>query len=452
MEEIIKKQRKFFVEGRTKEISFRKEMLNRLLLGITDYETQFYNALQKDLHKSEYEAYLTEIQMVKSEIKAALKNLKRWSKPERVKTPITHFPASSRIYHEPYGTVLILSPWNYPFQLALAPAVGAIAAGNTVVLKTSKSSSATSAVIRKMVSEYFKEEYFYAVPEETDYDSILKGRYDMIFFTGSERVGKIVMEAASKFVTPVVLELGGKSPCIVEKTANLAVAARRIVWGKFLNAGQTCVAPDYLLVERPVKEKLLPLLKAEIQNLYGDALKNPDYPRIINEHHFKHLISYLENAKNKIGGEYDAKSLRIEPTLLPDSDFSVPAMQEEIFGPILPVISFDDLDDVIAALQEKPRPLACYLFTENREVSEKVLKALPFGGGCVNDTVMHLANHHLPFGGFGSSGMGNYHGRHSFETFSHQKGVLMSKTFADMPFRYPPYTEKKLKTVRKITR
>ena len=452
MEKILSRQREFFNTGKTKDISFRKEMLNRLLEGIYQYESKIYAALKQDLNKSEGEAYLTEIQMVTTEIKTAVKHLKSWAKPQRVKTPISQFPASGKIYYEPYGTVLILSPWNYPFQLALAPVVGALAAGNTVILKTSKSSPQVSCVIRRMLEEYFSEEYLYVVPEETEYHEILAQHYDMIFFTGSERVGKIVMEAASKFVTPVVLELGGKSPCIVEKTANLLLAARRIAWGKFLNAGQTCVAPDYLLVERCVADELISLLKTQIHQMYGNALENPDYPKIINRRHFDRLVGYLDAEQEIFGGRYDVSKLRIEPTLLLSATDKSSAMQEEIFGPILPVIVFDNLDEVLSSLQNKPRPLACYLFTQSRQTESKVLHTLSFGGGCVNDTVIHLANHYLPFGGLGSSGMGSYHGKHSFVTFSHQKGILHAKSFCDIPFRYPPYTEKKLKLIKKITK
>jgi aldehyde dehydrogenase (NAD+) len=450
MKQILERQKDFFNSGKTKNISFRIAMLRKLGQAIKEREIILFRALKQDLNKSEYEAYLSELQMVYSEIDTAIRHLKTWSKPRRVKTPITHFPASSWVYYEPYGTVLILAPWNYPFQLGLVPLVGAIAAGNCVVIKPSRSSPAVSKAIRDMIGEIWNSRYVYCIEPDVPYDTVLNQRYDMIFFTGSERVGKIVMEAASHHLTPVVLELGGKSPCIVDRTADLQLAARRIAWGKFLNAGQTCVAPDYLLIDHSVEERFLECFRQTVKRMYGNALENPDYPKIINQTHFDRLVRYIDATDSKYGGTYDRESQKIAPTLFYHSGWDSDIMKEEIFGPILPVISYRKLEDALKMIQSRPKPLACYLFSEDRRTVKTVLSRCTFGGGCINDVVMHLANHYLPFGGIGNSGMGNYHGKYSFETFSHHKGVLWSGTKMDLPFRYPPYQLERLKTLRKM--
>ncbi|WP_229423248.1 aldehyde dehydrogenase [Massiliimalia timonensis] len=452
MNQLVQKQHDFFMTNCTKEESFRRKSLENLLQAIEKREPELYEALKQDLNKSEYEGYLTEVQIVKQEIKTALKSLHRWCKPKRVKTPVTHFPASSRVYREPFGVTLILSPWNYPFQLAMVPLVGAIAGGNCAVLKSSKSSPAVSGVIRRMLEDAFPEEYISCAPDEASYDEILAQKYDLIFFTGSERVGKIVMEAASKHLTPVVLELGGKSPCIVDKSAAIELAAKRIAWGKFLNAGQTCVAPDYVLVDQSVKKAFVSELQYQVKELYGHALENPDYPKVVNRHHFDRLTGYIKERDNVIGGASDEKTNRIEPTIFCDASWDEPAMQEEIFGPVLPVIAYDDPQQMIASIKARSKPLALYLFTKDRTFVQKIMKEVSFGGGCVNDVVMHLANHHLPFGGVGNSGMGQYHGDYSFEAFTHVKGVLWAKSYLDMPFRYPPYRESMFRWVKRLTK
>lgn len=450
MKNIVEAQRDFWNTGKTKSIAFRKDMLKRLRSAILKNEQAIYQALYQDLHKSETESYLTEVQIVLQEIDCAIKHVHNWQKPKRVGTPLSHFPSSSYIYREPFGNVLILSPWNYPFQLALAPLVGAIAGGNCVVIKASKSSPHVSLLIEKMMEEVFPRNYICCISDEYSYEDILEQKYDLIFFTGSERVGKIVMEAASHHVTPVVLELGGKSPCIVDKSADVALAARRLSWGKYLNAGQTCVAPDYVLIEQSIKEQFLSELAKQIEVMYGDALRNEQYTHIISKHHFDRLTALIEAEDKKLGGAYDSDTLCIAPTVFTNASFADAVMQEEIFGPILPVISYTNLEDVVANLKNRPRPLAFYLFCNDVQRTESLIEQLSFGGGCINDVIMHLANHHLPFGGVGSSGMGNYHGKFSFDTFTRPKSVLKGKSILDIPLRYPPYTKKKLDLVKKI--
>lgn len=451
MEKILEKQRRFYNTNTTKSIAFRKEMLIKLYEGIVKEEKALYEALQKDLNKSKSEAYLTEIQIVLCEIKTALKHIARWQRREKVRTPITNFPAASYCYRDPYGSVLILSPWNFPFQLAAAPLVGAIAGGNCAVVKVSRSSPNVSLVLKKIIENIFLPEYIFCLSDEYSYDEVLQEKYDLIFFTGSPSVGRTVMEAASKHLTPVILELGGKSPCIVDKTANISLAAKRIAWGKFLNAGQTCVAPDYVLIHKSIQEKFTKRLLAEINMLYQEALKNPDYPKIVNRHHFNRLVGLIDREQHKIGGKNNLSALCIEPTIFTNATFEDEIMQEEIFGPILPMIAYEQIDEAIGILKNKEKPLALYLFSKDRKLIQNVMQTVSFGGGCVNDVIMHLANHHLPFGGVGNSGMGSYHGKYSFESFTRKKGVIMGKNILDMPFRYPPYSEKKLKLIRKIT-
>ncbi|MEG1741526.1 MAG: aldehyde dehydrogenase [Acetivibrio sp.] len=451
MNEILNRQREFYDSNQTKDMAYRKKMLRKLQRVITKNEPLIYQALRGDLNKSEAESYLTEVQVVQTEITSALKHMERWQRPKRVRTPITHFPASSYVYREPYGVVLILSPWNYPFQLAMAPLVGAVAAGNCVILKVSKSSGEVSKVVEKIIKETFEERHVICLPQGTSYDEILNQRYDFIFFTGSETVGKKVMEAASRHVTPLVLELGGKSPCIIEKSGDIKLAAKRLAWGKFLNAGQTCVAPDYVLVDASIKDAFIIELQKKIEEMYGNALENKDYPKIINKHHFERLLGLIDGETEKVGGRREEKSRKIEPTLFINAAFEDEIMKEEIFGPILPIISYENLKDVIKILKEKPKSLAFYIFSRNPKLVENIINTVEFGGGCVNDVIMHLANHYLPFGGLGSSGMGNYHGKYSFATFTHEKAVLKSKGFPDICLRYPPYTQKQLKMLRKIT-
>lgn len=446
----LEKQREFFRTGQTKKTAFRKQQLMKLYHVIKENETNLESALYDDLHKCETESFLTEIQVVTNEIKIAFKNLEHWQKPKKTGTTLAHFPATSRIYHDPYGVVLILAPWNYPVHLALAPLVGAIAGGNCCMLKLSKNTPKTAEVIRKIISETFPEKYIYCYEQGASYDEILLQKYDFIFFTGSEKIGKVVMEAASKYVTPLVLELGGKSPCIIEKTADLKLAAKRLAWGKYLNAGQTCVAPDYVLIDESIKLQFIAELELQIQILYQDALHNPNYTHIVNEHHFQRLTSFIADEKCIKGGRSDAISRCIEPTIFLNASFDDPIMQEEIFGPILPIISYQKLDDIIYEIQKKPSPLALYLFTKDMEIKGKVFGSISFGGGCLNDVVMHLVNHKIPFGGVGNSGIGNYHGHFSFETFTRKKGIVEDSGRINLNLRYPPYSKKKLNLLRKL--
>lgn len=450
LSKVVQSQRDFFQTNETKSIDFRKKQLCRLSEAIHEYMPEIYQALQKDLNKSEYEACLLEVEPVLNEIKEALKNLHQWACPGKKKAVRQVWGAKSFTLHEPYGVALILSPWNYPFQLALSPAVAAIAAGNCIVLKTSRSSSHTSDVISRMIRTNFEAYYFYVVEEGNTYDAILKEKYDYIFFTGSARVGRIVMRQASENLTPLTLELGGKSPCIVEKSANIQEAARRIIWGKLINAGQTCVAPDFVLVDEEIREALLEAMEKQIEELYGDPLSNPDYPKIINLHHYMRLKRLIEREERVIGGQKDEERLKIAPAILPQATFQSESMKEEIFGPVLPVIGYAQIDAVLEELKNRPKPLACYIFTKNLKFAEKIIYEYSYGGGCINDCIIHLANPHLPFGGVGTSGMGRYHGYYGFCTFSHEKAIMQSKKlFADR-FRFPPFTEKKLAALRKV--
>lgn len=451
-------QREFFFSGATRPTEFRKDALKKLLASIRRHEDEILDALHTDLGKAPMEGFLTETMIVKQEIQYALRYLSRWVRPRRAATPLVHFPASSRIYNDPLGVVLILAPWNYPFQLCLAPLVAAIAAGNCAVIKSSRLSGATGAAIQKVIAEAFPPEYVACVDSSIDTnDDILAERYDHILFTGSEYVGKIVMAAAARNLTPVTLELGGKSPCIVDSTANVELSAKRIVWGKWLNAGQTCVAPDFILAHRQVKEPLIEALKKYIVQFYGeDPANNPDFPKIVNRHHFERLANLLpgpeEAEKVRFGGILNERTGRIAPTLLDSATFESRIMREEIFGPILPIIEYESTDEILRTLLQKPTPLALYIFTKNQELARHVTGTLRFGGGCVNDTVVHQANHHLPFGGVGASGMGAYHGRTGFETFSHRKGVLTKSLLFDFPVRYPPYLDRLFRLLRKIFR
>lgn len=450
IESIVLSQKNYFHSNATKDISFRKQNLGKLLNAILEHETDIYNALKLDLNKSESESYLTEVSMVTGALKNAINSIDSWTKPIKKHTPISLFPAKSYIVREPYGVVLILSPWNYPFGLCLTPLIGAIAAGNCAVVKTSGSSAHTSAVIEQIINTTFDSKYIYAVNETASYDDILSSTYDYIFFTGSERVGRIIMRSASETLTPVSLELGGKSPCIIDKSADVDLAAKRIIWGKLLNAGQTCVAPDYVVIPNDLKESFIDSAQKYIHQFMPNALDNEDYPKIINLHHFVRLSNAIENERNVIGGKINEKTFQIAPALFPEATFTSDIMKDEIFGPILPIIEYTDLDDVIDKIKHRPKPLACYIFGKDNDFIQKVVTEVSFGGGCVNDTVMHLVNENLPFGGVGNSGMGNYHGKHSFDTFSHEKSILLNHSRLDIPLRYPPYTEKKLKNLRKL--
>lgn len=447
IESIVSAQHNYFHSNITKDISFRHDALKNLLTAIKENETAIYNALQKDLGKSETESYMTEVGLVISAIRNAMSNLDKWNRPIRCKTPLTHFPAKSYIYKEPYGVVLIMSPWNYPFFLTMSPLIGAIAAGNCAIVKTSRSSVHTSEIIYTILNNTFSSNYIRVLDTQEDYSEILSCRYDYIFFTGSERVGRIVMRHASENLTPVTLELGGKSPCIIDRSANLKLAAKRIAWGKILNAGQTCVAPDYVVIPSDMKDRFVSYLQEYFHQFLNSS--NDNYARIINLHHFIRLKNLINKTTAVLGGKIDEKTFHIEPAVFTEATFDDDIMKNEIFGPILPIIEYNDLDSVLDIIKRRPKPLACYIFGRNREFQRKVNSTLSFGGGCINDTVMHVANEHLPFGGVGSSGMGNYHGRHSFDTFSHEKSLLVNG-FLDFPFRYSPYSDKKKRTVKNM--
>lgn len=449
--QLLKRQKTYFKSGATKSVGFRIHQLETLKKLLNEHEEEFNKAVYEDFRKPEMETYATELGILHNEISYTIKKLKKWAKPQRVSQALVNFPSKNYTVAEPYGAVLIIAPWNYPIQLALLPMVGAIAAGNTVVVKPSEITSNTSAAIHRILGKWFKEE-FVAVAEggvETNKE-LLAQDFDYIFFTGSTRVGKIVMEAAAKNLTPVTLELGGKSPCIVDKTVDLKTAAKRIVWGKFLNAGQTCVAPDYVLIESSVKMKFLEYVKESIREFYGVNPKlSPDYPRIVNEDHFDRLKGYLDEGAIFSGGKFDREDCYLEPTVLTDIEANAKVMEEEIFGPILPVIPFEDIPEAVQFINARPKPLALYVFTKDTHTEEMIMNACSFGGGAVNDVVAHLGNHHLPFGGVGNSGMGVYHGKASFDTFSHTKSIMKKPLWLDVPFRYAPY-KGKLKWIKKV--
>ncbi|MFD0590087.1 aldehyde dehydrogenase [Paenibacillus sp. GCM10027627] len=456
--EMLEEHRNYFRQGMTVSAAFRLEQLGKLKRAIIRYEGDLIEALHRDLRKSEAEAYGSEIGLVLNSISYTMKQLSKWMKPRKVKTPIQLFGTKSRIMAEPYGTVLIIGPFNYPVQLVLEPLVGAIAAGNCAVIKPSESSRHVSAVINRMISDTFDSAYIRVVEGEKEATSaLIHSPFDYIFFTGSTGVGKIVMEAASKNLVPVTLELGGKSPVIVDRTANLELAAKRIAWGKCMNAGQTCIAPDYMLVHEEVKEAFVQKLVETIKTFYGeDPMKSPDYGRIINERQFDRLAAILEADAREIvhGGGVDRLDLYIEPTLIEvgraiDVKVGGAAMEDELFGPLLPIITYENLNDAIRFVQNRPKPLALYLFSEDKAIQERVMGTLSFGGGCVNDTLSHIINHHLPFGGVGSSGIGGYHGKHSFDLFSHHKSVLQRSTRFETGILFPPY-KGKLKWIRKV--
>jgi aldehyde dehydrogenase (NAD+) len=440
--DIIQGQRQFFATGTTKDLAFRTSSLQRLKQAILDSQTAIVEAVKADLNRPEYEAYF-EIASI-AEINFALKHIKSWVKPQKVPAPIDQFPAAAQIYPEPLGVVLIVGPWNYPFQLMISPLVGAIAAGNCAVLKPSEIAANTSRAVTDLIQKTFDPAYIAVVEGGVETSQqLLAEKFDRIFFTGGTKVGKIVMEAAAKNLTPVTLELGGKSPCIVEADINLEHAARRIVWGKFLNAGQTCIAPDYLLAHRSVKKDLLEGIKACIREFYGDdPAKSPDYGRIINARQFDRLAGLLGEGTVIAGGQTNRDELYIAPTVIDGASWDAPVMEDEIFGPILPVFEYTDLTEAIAKVNERPKPLALYLFSKDKQKQERVLRETSSGGVCINDTVMQVAVTELPFGGVGNSGIGSYHGKASFDTFSHYKSVLRKSFLLDLKWRYAPYQGK----------
>lgn len=449
-EEILVQQREFFQAQKTKNLSFRKMYLEKLKEVIQKNEDLLYEAIFADFGKSRFDTFTTEISFVLKDIDYFLNNLKSLSRPTNARTNLANQFGSSKIYPEPLGCTLVIGAWNYPYQLSLSPMVAALAAGNTCMVKPSEVAVNTMNAMAKIINENFPPEYLYVaeggVEEITE---ILKLKFDKIFFTGSTNVGKIVYEAAAKHLTPVVLELGGKSPAIVTFSANFEVAAKRIVWGKFLNGGQTCVAPDYILVDEKVKDSFLDSLKSYIEQFkYENG--SPQYTRIINDKNFNRLLGLIDSDKVFYGGKSDASARYIEPTLLDRVTWDDKVMQEEIFGPILPVLTFKNFNEALLQVAQGEKPLAAYLFTSDSDEQEKFISKISFGGGCINDVVMHLSNDYLPFGGVGHSGFGNYHGKYGFEAFSHQKSILKRVTWGEPDFKYPPYTDKKLSWIKKL--
>ncbi|MFB2838705.1 aldehyde dehydrogenase [Floridanema evergladense] len=442
-QEILQQQRQFFSTGKTKDIAFRLTQLKNLKQAILDNKDEIIDALKADFNKPIFESYLTEIGVIK-EIDYAIKNLKNWSKPKKVATPLEQLPGSAFIYPEPLGVVLIISPWNYPFYLVISPLVGAIAAGNCVIIKPSEISHHTSGVIAKIMQKTFQSDYISVVEGGVEASQqLLQQKFDHIFFTGGTAIGKIVMEAAAKNLTPVTLELGGKSPCIIDSDINIETTARRIVWGKFLNAGQTCIAPDYLLVNQTIKKPLVDSIKNCLEEFYGDdPEKSPDFGRIINQKQFNRLVELLKSGEIIVGGKTNSETRYIAPTLIDKVSLDTPIMQEEIFGPILPVLEYEKLEEAIAIVNNQPKPLALYFFSKNQEYQQKILQTTSSGGVCINDTVMQIAVTELPFGGVGNSGIGSYHGKASFDTFSHRKSVLKKSFLLDFKIRYAPYLGK----------
>jgi aldehyde dehydrogenase (NAD+) len=447
--EILKSHREFFSSGKTMELDFRLECLKKLRETIVKHEQEILAALHQDLRKSEFEAYGTEVGMVLGELRLFQKKLRKWSAPAKVSTSILNFPASGRVYPEPYGSTLIISPWNYPFLLLFLPLIGAIAAGNCVVLKPSEHSPATSAISEKIIKEVFAPEHvniFTGGPEVSE--ALLDEKFDYIFYTGSTEVGKIVMQKAAKNLTPVTLELGGKSPCIITPDTDIDLSAKRLAWGKYLNAGQTCVCPDYLLIPPEIKQPFMERMKFYVNTFFGDNPQNsPDFPRIINQKHFERLKSLMQEADIFFGGQTDENDLYIAPTMVNNVSLDSLLMQEEIFGPILPVLEYKDLPEALNLINSRPKPLALYIFSKNRQLIDKIIRQTSSGGVCVNDTITHLANDSMPFGGVGESGMGGYHGKHSFDTFTHYKPVMFRSTMFDVKTRYAPYLDK-LKIVK----
>lgn len=450
--ELVERQRTHFMSHATMDVASRRAALARLRAAVQAHEADIARALREDLGKSADESYMCETGLSLSEIRYQERHVSRWARPHLRATDLANAVATSRVERVPYGVTLIMAPWNYPFLLTLEPLAGALAAGNTVVVKPSAYAPASSAVLRQICEEAFEPELVSVVEGgRVENEALLDQRWDNIFFTGSVAVGRLVMARAAEHLTPVTLELGGKSPCIVERSANLRVAARRIAFGKWLNVGQTCVAPDYLLVDRSVKDELISLIREEARKMYGaDALANPSYGKMVNRKHFDRVTGLIDPAKVVMGGRADEQTLRIEPTIMDNVAPEDTVMGEEIFGPVLPVIAYDHLEEALRFVEERPTPLALYLFTADRALARRVMRDVPFGGGCVNDTIMHLATSHMGFGGMGASGMGSYHGRKSFETFSHEKSVVDKATWFDAPFRYQPHASWKRFFVRKF--
>lgn len=447
---ILSDQRNLFNSQKTKNLKFRKMYLEKLKEVLLKNEELLYDSIYKDFGKSKFDTFTTEISFVLKDIDYFLKNLNSLAKPKKVRTNLANQLGSSKIYPEPLGCTLVIGAWNYPYQLSLSPVVAALAAGNTCILKPSEIAENTMKAMAKIINENFPKDYFYVAGggiEETT--EILKLKFDKIFFTGSPKVGQIIYEAAAKHLTPVTLELGGKSPAIVTSSANFEVAAKRIVWGKFLNAGQTCVAPDYILVDEKVKDSFLDSLQSYIQK-FNYHSESENYTQIINQRNFDRLVNLIDQEKVYFGGKTDAANRYIEPTIMHDVTWNDKVMQEEIFGPILPVLTFKNFNEALLQIAAYEKPLSAYLFSDNSEEKEEFTTKISFGGGCINDVVMHLSNDYLPFGGVGNSGIGNYHGKYGFDAFSHQKAVLDRATWGEPDLKYPPYNDKKLNWIKKL--
>ncbi len=444
IDSILQLQRDFYDSGATIPVSFRKRQLKKLYQAVQKYRLQIEEALKKDLGKSSYESFMCEIGLVLSEISYMMRHVKKFSKRKTVYTPLAQFSSHSYVQPVPYGNTLIMSPWNYPFLLSIDPLVDAIAAGNTAIVKPSAYSPATSKVIEMLVKECFSPAHVSVITGgRAENAALLEKKFDFIFFTGSQNVGREVMRHAAVNLTPVVLELGGKSPCIVEESADIRLAARRIVFGKYLNCGQTCVAPDFILCHKSIQDKLLQELKLQVEKQFGsDPLADSNYGKIINQKHFDRLCRLLQSGELYLGGETDAETLRITPAIMTHVTFDDPVMQEEIFGPVLPVLTYENFDELMLLLKKRPKPLAQYLFSSNKTHIRRVNEELSYGGGCINDTIIHLATSEMGFGGVGESGMGAYHGKAGFDAFSHQKSIVDKKTWLDLPMRYQPYTSK----------
>ncbi|PWN05797.1 aldehyde dehydrogenase [Rhodohalobacter mucosus] len=449
--DLIQTQKAAHKKGAMHSLKARTDMLSRLRTMISTHEKELCDAIATDFGKPYVESYITEIFTVLQEIDFHLKHLKKWIKPESAGTHVTVFPSKSEVHHRPFGTVLVISAWNYPVHLSLMPVIGALSAGNTVVLKPSELAANTSATLKKLIDQYFQNQVFSVVEgavEETQ--DLLKQPFDKIFFTGSSRVGKIVMKAAAEQLIPVSLELGGKSPAIIHSDADLEIATRRIWWGKTINAGQTCVAPDYVMVHETLKSSFIETSRDVLSSFFQDDYRcGENYTRIVNEQHFERLKELLNSSFVLFGGTVNRDHLFIEPTLI-ESEWTDQVMQEEIFGPLLPLLTYSDPDEMVEQIRSKPAPLALYLFTNSDPIQQKVFTGISFGGGCLNETISHLGNPHLPFGGIGNSGMGSYHGKHSFDTFSHKQSILKKPVWPDPDVRYPPYDQEKLKWVKKL--
>ena len=442
IDSIINAQKSFFASGATLPVSFRKTQLKKLYAAVKAHEKDIAEALERDLGKCHFEGFMCEIGLSLTEITYMLRHIRKFAKPRRVRTPLAQFASKSYVQPSPYGTALVMSPWNYPFLLSIEPLVDAIAAGNTAVLKPSAYSPATSAVVKSIIEECFPPEYVAVITGGRQENSdLLKAKFDFVFFTGSQTVGREVLRHTAEHLTPAVLELGGKSPCIVDDTAKIDLAAKRIVFGKYLNCGQTCVAPDYILCDKTIKDRLVNAIIREIKAQYGEApLDNPDYGKLINEKHFARVGALMDNEKVAYGGEKRADSLQISPSVLINVTPEDAVMQEEIFGPLLPILTYESFDEIYPFLAARPKPLALYIFSQNKETIKNVTTRCAFGGGCINDTIIHLATSEMGFGGVGESGMGAYHGKTGFDAFSHHKSIVSKKTWLDLPMRYRPYT------------